>query len=133
MSLVKLIDLPDLGDHRGGLVAIEENQAIPFPIKRVYYIYCTKPDVVRGFHAHRALRQVAVCIAGKCNILLDDGNTRVSVDLDLPNKAVVIEPLIWHEMHDFTADCVLLVFASDYYDESDYIRSYDEFLTLVKK
>ncbi|MDO3720328.1 FdtA/QdtA family cupin domain-containing protein [Marinobacter sp. chi1] len=133
MSLVKLTNLPDLGDDRGGLVAIEESQTIPFPIKRVYYIYGTKSGTARGFHAHKALQQVAICIAGKCNMLLDDGNNRDTVELGSPNSAVAIEPMVWHEMHDFTDDCVLLVLASDHYDENDYIRDYDAFLTLVKQ
>lgn len=131
MSLVKLIEFPVLGDERGALVALESSKNIPFEVKRVYYIYGTKQGVARGFHAHRALQQVAVCISGRCRMVMDDGVTKESVWLDSPNKAICIGTMLWHEMHDFSADCVLLVLASDYYDESDYIRKYEHFLECV--
>jgi len=72
-NLVKLIDFPPLGDDRGSLVALEANKTVPFDIKRVYYIFGTKPGVARGFHAHKALKQVAVCVTGSCRMLLDNG------------------------------------------------------------
>jgi dTDP-4-dehydrorhamnose 3,5-epimerase-like enzyme len=132
MSLIKLIDFPPLGDERGGLVALESNINIPFGIKRVYYIFGTEQGVARGFHAHKQLKQVAVCITGKCRMLLDDGKTKESVWLDAATKGVLIEDMVWREMHDFSDDCVLLVLASEHYDESDYIRDYDEFLKKVR-
>ncbi|MFT0213780.1 FdtA/QdtA family cupin domain-containing protein [Pseudomonas sp. F1_0610] len=131
MSLIQLLDLPELGDERGSLVAIEELKTIPFQIKRVYYIYGTQEKVARGFHAHKKLQQLAICVAGKCKMILDDGTQREEVWLDSPNKAVLIGNL-WHEMHDFSQDCVLLVLASEPYDEADYIRDYQEFLRVVK-
>jgi len=131
MSLVKLIEFPILGDERGALVALESCKNIPFEVKRVYYIYGTKEGVARGFHAHKALQQVAVCISGRCRMVMDDGVTKESVWLDSPNKAICIGTMLWHEMHDFSADCVLLVLASDYYDESDYIRKYEHFLECI--
>lgn len=132
MSLVKLIDLPSLGDERGSLVSIETAKSIPFDVKRVYYIYGTKDGVSRGFHAHKNLQQLAVCVAGTCRILLDDGNVQESVWLDSPAKGLIIGNNVWREMHDFTKDCVLLVLASEHYDESDYIRCYDSYLRMVK-
>lgn len=132
MSLVKLLSLPELGDSRGGLAAVEENQTVPFPIKRVYYIYGTKPGIARGFHAHKALKQIAICVSGKCRFVLDDGARREEVWLDSPTKGLVIEDMTWREMHDFTEDCILLVLASEHYDENDYIRNYHEFLSSVK-
>lgn len=132
-NLVKLIDFPSLGDNRGALVALEANKTVPFDIKRVYYIFDTKDGVARGFHAHKALKQVAVCVTGSCRISLDNGNQKQEVLLDSPTKGLVIEHLVWHEMHDFTPDCVLLVLASEHYDEADYIRDYDEFINMVKK
>lgn len=132
MNLIKLIDLPCLGDERGSLVAIEGNKNIPFDIKRAYYIFGTKKGIARGFHAHKELKQVAVCIAGKCRMVLDDGNIKEGVCLDSATKGVLIEDMIWHEMHDFSDDCVLLVLASEYYDESDYIRDYQSFLEVLK-
>lgn len=131
MSLVELIDLPLLGDDRGGLVALESLKSVPFEIKRVYYIYDTQKHVSRGFHAHKKLQQMIVCITGKCRMVLDDGKNRDSVWLDSPNKGLLVGNSIWREMYDFSHDCVLLVLASEYYDESDYIRSYDIFKEMI--
>ena len=128
MSLVQWINFPSLGDERGSLVALEGARTVPFKIKRVYYIFGTQPGVARGFHAHRNLRQVAVCVTGKCRMVLDDGEKREQAWLDSPNKGLVIGEMVWHEMHDFSSDCVLLVLASEYYDESDYIRLYSDFV-----
>lgn len=130
-GLVKLVNLPPLGDDRGSLVALEANKTVPFDIKRVYYIFGTKADVARGFHAHKALKQVAVCVTGSCRMLLDDGKHQEEVWLNSPTKGLVIEGLVWREMHDFTPDCVLLVLASEHYDEADYIRDYDDFIKMV--
>jgi dTDP-4-dehydrorhamnose 3,5-epimerase-like enzyme len=132
MSVIRLIDLPSLGDDRGSLVSIEATNHIPFEVKRVYYIYHTKLGVSRGFHAHKNLQQLAVCVAGKCRFLLDDGVTRESVWLDTPDKGLLIGNSVWREMHDFSEDCVLLVLASEHYDESDYIRDYSIFCEAVK-
>jgi len=132
-NLVKLIDFPSLGDDRGSLFALEANKTVPFDIKRVYYIFGTKPGVTRGFHAHKALKQVAVCVTGSCSVFLDDGQNKEEVLLDSPTKGLVIEDLVWHEMHDFTSDCVLLVLASEHYDEADYIRDYEKFKSVVMK
>lgn len=131
MSLIKFIDFPALGDERGSLVALEAEKTVPFPIKRVYYIFGTNAGVSRGFHAHKKLQQVALCITGKCRMILDDGRQRNEVWLDSPNKGLIIEDLVWREMHDFSEDCVLLVLASENYDEADYIRDYDEFKNQV--
>lgn len=128
MSLVKWINFTSFGDDRGSLVALESAKTVPFEIKRVYYIFGTQPGVARGFHAHRKLQQVAVCVIGKCRMVLDDGEKREDVWLDSPNKGLVIGDMVWHEMHDFSLDCVLLVLASESYDESDYIRIYSDFM-----
>ncbi len=120
-----------MGDERGSLVAIEAHKTVPFEVKRVYYIFGTKPVVSRGFHAHRALQQVAVCVAGKCRMVLDDGHQREDVWLDSPTKGLLIGNLVWREMHDFSPDCVLLVLASEFYNEADYIRSYAEFKRIL--
>ncbi len=133
MSLINWIDLPSRGDARGALVAIEGGNDLPFEIKRVYYIYATQQGVSRGFHAHKKLRQVAVCVAGSCEMVLDDGVEKTSFLLNDPSRAIVIDPLIWHEMHHFSPDCILVVFADDAYDESDYIRQYASFLETVKR
>lgn len=131
-SLINLIDFPQLGDSRGSLVALEGSELIPFDIKRVYYIFNSQQGVSRGYHAHKALRQVAVCLAGSCVMLLDNGQTREEVLLDSPTKGILIGDLVWREMRDFSPDCVLLVLASEHYDESDYIRDYHKFLEFVR-
>ncbi len=133
MSLAKWIDFQSLGDDRGSLVAVEigMDKAVPFDIKRVYYIYHTGQGVSRGFHAHKNLKQVAICVAGRCRMVLDDGTERDEVWLDSPTQGLLIEDLLWREMHDFSDDCVLLVLASEHYDESDYIRDYEDFIRRI--
>ena len=131
MSLIKTINFKPLGDDRGSLVALEANKSVPFDIKRVYYIFGTKEGVSRGFHAHRNLKQVAVCVTGSCRFVLDNGKAREEIVLDTSTTGLVIDDLTWREMHDFTPDCVLMVLASEYYDETDYIRDYQEFLKVV--
>ena len=131
MSLIKTINFQPLGDERGSLVALEGNKRVPFDIKRVYYIFGTKEGVSRGFHAHLNLKQVAVCVTGSCRFVLDNGKQREEVVLDKSTTGLLINDLTWREMYDFSPDCVLMVLASEYYDESDYIRDYQEFLQVV--
>ncbi len=133
MSLIHLIDFPKIGDDRGNLVALEENKIIPFSIKRVYYLFDLQSDIPRGFHAHKELIQVAVCVKGHCDILMDDGKSKEIVTLGSPDKGLLIDVMQWHEMQNFSDDCVLLVLASDVYDEADYIRSYEQFKNEVQK
>ncbi len=116
------------GDSRGQLIALEEFKEIPFSVKRVYYIYDTAPGVTRGFHAHKSLEQVLICIHGSCKIRLDNGRETAVVPLDKPSEGLYIGHDMWREMFDFSPDAVLLVLASELYDEADYIRDYDEFL-----
>ncbi len=121
------------GDERGSLVALESKKTIPFDIKRVYYIYNNQGNLRRGFHAHINLKQVLICMHGSCKILLDDGKTQVTVKMDKPNEGLVINKMVWREMYDFSNDCVIMVIASEYYDENDYIRDYNTFKEIVKK
>lgn len=121
------------GDDRGQLIAVEANKDIPFPVKRVYYIYDTLPGVRRGFHAHRHLQQALICVHGSCKIHLDNGYEQAEVLLDRPDQALYISNDMWREMYDFSKDTVLMVLASEYYDESDYIRNYDQFMEMVHK
>ena len=131
--LGEIIEIPQLGDERGSLSVVEAGKLIPFEIKRVYYIYGTKPGVERGFHAHKVLQQLAVAVSGACDMVLDDGRKQKTVRLDSPSHGVRIGPGIWHVMSNFSKDCVLLVFADAHYDESDYIRDYDAFTTWISK
>ncbi len=128
MSLIKLLNFKSLGDERGSLVSLEQQKNIPFDIKRIYYLFNSEANIVRGLHAHIALQQVAICVKGSCRFVLDDGENRECIVLNSPDMGLYIGSNLWREMHDFSSDCVLLVIASELYDESDYIRDYDEFL-----
>ena len=117
------------GDSRGQLIALEtESVDVPFLVKRCYYIFDTTPGTVRGHHAHKNLRQVLVCVNGACTVdcEMPDGSVTTHV-LDWQNKGLLIEGLVWRVMRNFSKGAVLLVLASDHYDEADYIRNYDEF------
>lgn len=116
------------GDDRGQLISLEEFKDIPFEIKRVYYMYDTGEGVRRGFHAHKSLEQILICIHGSCKILLDSGKEKKIVSLEKPYEGLYVPNDMWREMYDFSPDAVLMVLASEYYDERDYIRDYDEFL-----
>lgn len=128
MSDSYLIDFKIHGDERGSLIALERGSNLPFAVQRVYYIFGTQPDIRRGYHAHRALKQVLVCTSGSCRILLDNGTSKQTVALNSPTQGLYIDGLIWREMFDFSEDCVLMVLASELYDEADYIRDYPKFL-----
>ena len=123
-----LIDFKIRGDHSGKLVALEKGSDLPFEVKRVYYIWDTDVGVVRGKHAHRKLEQMIICTSGSCDFILDDGKTREIVHLNNPAQGLHIKHNIWREFTNFSKDCVVMVLASEHYDESDYIRNYDEFL-----
>ena len=131
MTLINWLNFKALEDERGSLIALEAMKSIPFEIKRVYYLFATKEDVTRGLHAHKALKQVMICVTGNCKVTLDDGVKREIISLDSADKGLLVEGLIWREMCDFSSDCVLLVIASELFKESDYIRSYKEFKELV--
>ena len=123
----KMIDFQRHGDARGMLVAVEEGKEIPFEVKRVYYMYDTGATVRRGYHAHLKLEQILICIHGSCKIHLEDGEGTTEVVLDRPDEGLYLSRNVWREMYDFSKDAVLLVLASELYDESDYIRDYNEF------
>ena len=130
-ALIQLVDIPQRGDARGGLSVAELGGALPFPARRVYWIYGTTLGVSRGFHAHKKLRQLCVCVAGSVRLSLFDGRREESVILDSNAKGLLIGPGLWREMHDFSPDCVLMVFADAEYDEADYIRARAQFLRHV--
>lgn len=119
-------------DKRGSLIALENLKTVPFEIKRVYYIYDTKPDVDRGGHAHTNLEQILIMMDGACEVLLDNGKEKKSIILNRPDVGLYIGKNMWREMKNFSYGAKLLVLASDFYDEKEYIRSYDEFLRAVK-
>lgn len=125
---MEIIKFQQHGDLRGQLVAIEEEIDIPFKVKRVYFMYDTVLGVRRGYHAHKNLKQILFCVHGSCKVLLDDGCTKETVLLNKPYEGLYIENDIWREMYDFSEDAVLMVLASEHYNEDDYIRNYDDFL-----
>jgi len=128
----KIIKFQKHGDDRGQLIALENEKEIPFEIKRVYYMFETGEGVRRGFHAHKNLKQILICTSGSCKIHLDDGKETKEIVLDDPSEGLFIANNLWREMYDFSKDAVLMVLASDLYNEKDYIRNYDEFLKFVK-
>ena len=129
---IKTYHFPPHGDERGQLVALEALTDIPFEVRRVYYIYDTLPGVVRGRHSHRCLEQILICVHGSCKVMLDDGRERGEILLDDPTLGLYISNDTWREMYDFSEGAVLLVLASEHYDEADYIRNYQDFLDMVR-
>ena len=120
------------GDKRGSLISLESNKNIPFEIKRVYYFYGSLEDVVRGKHAHKNLKQIMVAINGSCKVLLDNGLNKKIVKLEKKNEGLFISNNTWREVFDFTPDCIVIVFANDFFNEEDYIRDYKEFKSYLE-
>ena len=128
-----LISLQVHGDDRGSLIALENGHNLPFDVKRVYYIYGTKAGVSRGFHAHKKLKQMLIAVSGSVEIHCEMNRQKAVHLLDTPDKGLLIEGMVWHTMENFSSDCILLVLADGYYDESDYIRNYAQFLKMTEE
>lgn len=130
-----LISLRQIIDDRDGILCIlNSEKEIPFVIKRVYYITNLDSQTsIRGKHAHHNLQQVIFCINGSFTLSLDDGVNKQNIEMKRENEGIILGPMLWHTMHDFSNGCVILVVASDYYNEADYIRNYDEFIKLAKE
>lgn len=131
MSLIRLVNFNTIVDARGELIVLESNKEIPFNVKRIYYSRGAPQGSSRGYHAHKQLQQIIFPIVGRCRMLLDNGELRESIILDSHLKGLLVGSMIWHEMHDFSKDCVLVALANDVYNENDYIRDYQEFLKLL--
>lgn len=131
MEKYKIINFKQHGDERGHLVVIEGNKDVPFDIKRVFYIYGSSFDVVRGQHANRKTEFVLINVSGTSKVKIDDGIEQCIVELNEPHMGVYIPTMVWKDMYDFSEDSVLLVLASEHYDSSEYIRDYSEFLKEV--
>ena len=127
----RTMPLPIHGDLRGSLVAAELEEVLPFRVRRVFVVFDVPSREVRGEHAHRRLEQFLVCTSGECSIVVDDGANRHEVRLDTPALGLYIPPMVWATQYRFSADAALLVLASESYDSDEYIRDYDEFLSLV--
>lgn len=129
MEMYRHLKLKNISDKRGSIVIVEGGQDIPFEIARVFYIYGSDADVVRGKHANRNSEFVFVNVAGKSKILITDGVNREIVELNKPNEAIYIPKMIWKEMFDFSENSVLLVFSDKHYDDKEYIYNFKEYLT----
>lgn len=128
--LTKMIDILKFQkneNNRGSLISLEEHMNIPFKIKRVYYIYDVPNNSRRGFHSHKKLKQVLICISGSIKIDLEYENNRKTILLDDPSKGLYIGANVWREMYNFTQGAVLMVIASELYNEDDYVRDYSLF------
>lgn len=126
----KIIEIPKVTDE-AYLAFAESNRHIPFNIKRFYYIYDVNDYAIRGKHAHRKTRQVLFCISGKIKVILDNGTEKEEIILDNPNRGIFLDKMVWHEMVEFKKNTILLVLASEYYKDEDYIRDYDKFISLA--
>lgn len=130
-EMCPILQFADLGDERGKLVVIEGAQAVPFEIKRVFYIYDSDATVVRGQHANRESEFVLINVAGQSKVRITNGKEEIVVKLDKPMMGVYIPKMIWKDMYDFSAGSILLVLASTHYDGKEYIRDYDEYLRIM--
>lgn len=134
LANVRAVQLPLFGDDRGKLAVLQEfTDSVPFQIRRSFFIFDTTPGTVRGNHAHHKNRQMLICVSGACTIKCEmpDG-TKSTWRLDWPNKGLLVEGTVWHTMEEFSKDAVLLVLASEPYDEADYIRSYEKFKEIAR-
>ena len=133
INKVKMLEFPQCGDERGHLVIAEGKIDVPFEIKRVFYIYGSDADVVRGQHANRKTEFVLINVAGKSKVRLRDGEGNEAIfSLNRPHTGSYIPNMVWKDMYDFSEDSVLLVLASEHYDNSEYIRNYDDFEREIK-
>ena len=127
----EIIDLPKIADPRGNLTFIESSRHIPFSIKRVYYLYDVPGGAERGGHAHKALHQFLIAMSGSFNVFLDDGFNHKNIYLNRSYYGLYIPPMIWREIDDFSSGSICMVIASEYFDEDDYYRDYNQFKQIV--
>ena len=127
----KILEFGDLGDERGKLVVVEGAQDIPFDIQRVFYIYGSDSEVVRGQHANRNSEFVLINVSGSSKVRVDNGFEEEIIELNRPRMGLYLPTMVWKDMYDFSEDSVLLVLANTHYDGHEYIRDYDEFIKEV--
>jgi hypothetical protein len=130
---VELIDLERLSDPRGNLTFIEGGRHIPFDVQRVYYLYDVPAGEARGGHAHHNLQQLIIAVAGSFDVILDNGFERKTVTCNRPFQGILMKSLVWRELNNFSSGAVCLVLASMKYEESDYIRNYEDFISVARK
>jgi hypothetical protein len=129
----QIFDLPRINDPRGNLSFIEANRHIPFDIRRVYYLYDVPGGAERGGHAHKALHQLIIAMSGSFDIHLDDGYAKKTIHMNRSYYGLYVCPMIWREIDNFSSGAVCMVLASEYYDELDYYREYNDFISDVKR
>ena len=129
----KIVVLPKISDRRGNLTFVEGDRHLPFQIRRSFFIYDIPTGESRGAHAHRQQEQFLLCLSGGYVVELDDGKNRKSVKLDRPWEGLYIPPMVWASETQFNPGSIVLVFVSDVYKESDYIRDYQEYLAAVRR
>lgn len=129
----KIIELPKISDPRGNLTFIEGESHVPFEIKRVYYLYDVPGGAERGGHAHKALHQLIIAMSGSFDVLLDDGKAKKRIHLNRSYYGLYVCPMMWRELDNFSSGSVCMVLASNLYDESDYFRKYESFLSTVNR
>ncbi len=130
---IQILDFPDLGDERGNLVVVEGGQAIPFDIKRIFYIYGSDTEVVRGSHANLRSEFVMINVSGTSKVKVDNGHEQRILELNRPRMGLYLKSMVWKEMYDFSQDSVLLVLSNEHYDPNEYIRDYKTYLEMVGK
>ncbi|MDE5591226.1 MAG: FdtA/QdtA family cupin domain-containing protein [Acetatifactor sp.] len=133
MNKVKMLEFAEHGDERGKLVIAEGGLDIPFDIKRVFYIYGTQSNIIRGQHANKKTEFVLINVAGTSKVKVKDGEGNEAIFcLNRPHTGVYLPTMVWKEMYDFSDDSVLLVLCSEHYDASEYIRKYDDFVKIIR-
>ncbi|MCD8327460.1 MAG: FdtA/QdtA family cupin domain-containing protein [Lachnospiraceae bacterium] len=130
----RILEFPDFGDERGNLVVIEgENQNIPFDIKRVFYIYGSDSQVIRGRHANRRTQFVLINVAGRSRVRVTNGRESAVVELNRPRMGLFLDTMVWKDMYDFSPDSILLVLCSEHYDGSEHIRDYNTYIREISQ
>jgi dTDP-4-dehydrorhamnose 3,5-epimerase-like enzyme len=128
----RIIELPKISDPRGNLTFVEANRHIPFDIKRVYYLYDVPGGSERAGHGHKQLQQLFIAMSGSFDLLIDDGHEKKKYHMNRSYYGLYVCPMIWRDLDNFSSGAVCMVLASDYYDESDYYREYQDFINIVK-
>ncbi len=128
----RIIELPKIQDHRGNLTFVESGRHMPFEIKRVYYLYDVPGGAARAAHGHRALHQLMIAMSGSFDVTLDDGKEKKVFHLNRSYYGLYIPPMMWRDLDNFSSGAVCMVLASDYYDENDYFRRYEDFLIAAR-
>jgi hypothetical protein len=127
-----LITIDQIGDRRGHISVVENNKEVPFEVKRIYYLYDVPSGEERGGHAHKDLKQLIIAVCGSFDVIVGDGETEKTFSLNRPNKGLYFTSGLWRKINNFSSGAICLVLASHKYDEKDYIRNYNEFLSYKK-